>query len=60
MEEIKKILGESFEDFRTEFESALHSDRHPFDIYTEIEEILYNYGLEQDYLEVLLLGDIEI
>ena len=59
MEEIKNILGDSFEDFMVEFKSVLNSDRHPFDIYSEIEEVLNSYGLEPDYLETLILEDPE-
>jgi len=54
MEEIKNILGDSFDDFMSEFKSIIHSGRHPFDQYSEIEELLFDYGLELDYLEVLL------
>lgn len=54
MEEIKNILGDSFDDFMSEFQSIIHSDMHPFDQYAELEETLFNYGLELDYLEVLL------
>jgi len=54
MEEIKNILGDSFDEFMGIFKSIIYSDRHPFDQYSELENLLFDYGLELDYLETLL------
>lgn len=58
MEEIKNILGDSFDEFMEVFESIIHSARHPFDKYSELENLLFDYGLELDYLETLLSNTI--
>lgn len=53
-EEIRAILGESYDEFMGMFSSIINSARHPFDQYMEIEVLLARYGIDLDFLEFLM------